>query len=65
MIVARGVASILSLIHFYVLVTNLSTKPVHLPEKLVIARGAESPTLKEQPRGPSKRTDGEGEVSAV
>lgn len=40
--VIRGAANIFPLLPCYNLVTNFSTKPVQLPQKVVIARGAES-----------------------
>lgn len=48
-IFARGVANILLVIPFFVLVPKFFMKPVHLPRTLLITRGTKNPTLAEQP----------------
>lgn len=40
-------------------------KRAHVPKKMVIALGAESPTLEELRSSPSKATDDEGEVNVA
>lgn len=64
-IVARGVANTQPLLHVYILVTSLSTKPVHVPKHMVIARGTKFPTLREQPNGLSGPKNNVNEVNAA
>lgn len=64
-IVARAIANLPPFVPFYVLVTNVSKRPVHLPKKVALACGMESSTLLEQPSGPSKPMNDEFRVDAV
>lgn len=62
---ARDVDKTILLVAFYVSVTYVSTKPVHLSRTMVIARGGESPTLEENLIRPSEPTSDGSAVHAV
>lgn len=64
-IVTRHVANIIPLAPFFVIVATFSTRPVHLPKKMVIDRVADSPTLGKQPNRSSRPSSGEGDINAV
>lgn len=62
-IVTAGVANILPSIPFYVILTNFLTKPVHLPNMMVVACGMEYPTFRENSGGQSRPANNESEVN--
>lgn len=52
--VSRAVANILQLFPFHLSVTNVSKKSIYPEKHMVLAQGAESQTIREQPSGPSE-----------
>lgn len=62
--VARVAVNFLSIVFFHGLVTSVSSKLGHLPDIMVIAHGAELPTLKEQPSIPHESRTEQDEASA-
>lgn len=64
-IVKRGITDILQFVHFYVVVTKLSNKPLYIPKYLVTAHDGADLVQVTQLSGPYKRMQGIHKVNAA